>query len=37
MENNSYEHRVYESVDDRSLSLNIFQKLMERRIQAVEG
>ena len=37
MENNSDEHRVYESVDDRSLSWDLFHNLMEEKIQAEKG
>ena len=33
----SYEHRVYESVDDNSLSRAISQKPMKKRTQATKG
>ena len=36
MEKNSYERRVYESVDDKSLSSDISQKSTENRIHAAE-
>ena len=37
MEKNSYERRVYESVDDGSPSWVASQKLTENKIQAVKG
>ena len=37
MENNSYERRAYESVDDGSLSWVTSQKWTENKIQAVKG
>ena len=37
MEKISYERRVYESVDDRSLSWVISQKSTENIIQAAKG
>ena len=33
----SYERRVYESVDDRSLSLDVSQKSTENRIYTTKG
>ena len=37
MKNNSYERRVYESVDDESLSYARSQNLTSKRFQAVMG
>ena len=36
MEKNSYERRVYESVDDRSLSWAVSRKLMGKIIQVIK-
>ena len=37
MEKNSYECRIYESVDDKILSSATSQNLTEKRLQAVLG
>ena len=37
MEKISYERRVYESVDDESISQGIFQNLTGNSFQAVKG
>ena len=37
MEKNSYKRRIYESVDDRSLSQAISRKLKEKLIQVMYG
>ena len=37
MGKNYYERRVYESVEDKSLSWDISQKLTENRIHATKG
>ena len=37
MENISYEHRFYESVDDKSLFWVISKKLVEKIIHAAKG
>ena len=36
-EENSYERRDYESVDDKSLLLVSYQKSMKKKVRAVEG
>ena len=37
IENNSYDHRAYESVDGRSISMDISQKSTENKILGTNG